>query len=202
MVKLNKRRMKINSIILVVLAAILGAIAYNHHLLSVENRELRGDVSGLNEALKANIDTARNNYNQMRAQTQTIVLSGNTSKMMLSNEIKDIKSSFGVKLNGIESYAKAGTKYNIPIVVKSKDTIIINKTEKIYQIEGRYKGMLYTQNDSLKGQIFFQDTIRIAVSKGKRKSWWKVWEKRPLVTNAFMSNPNGSFTELKSVIVK
>lgn len=202
MVKLNKRRMKINSIILVVLAAILGAIAYNHHLLSVENRELRGDVSGLNEALKANIDTARNNYNQMRAQTQTIVLSENTSKMMLSNEIKDIKSSFGVKLNGIESYAKAGTKYNIPIVVKSKDTIIINKTEKIYQIEGRYKGMLYTQNDSLKGQIFFQDTIRIAVSKGKRKSWWKVWEKRPLVTNAFMSNPNGSFTELKSVIVK
>ena len=194
--------MKINSIILVVLAAILGAIAYNHHLLSVENRELRGDVSGLNEALKANIDTARNNYNQMRAQTQTIVLSENTSKMMLSNEIKDIKSSFGVKLNGIESYAKAGTKYNIPIVVKSKDTIIINKTEKIYQIEGRYKGMLYTQNDSLKGQIFFQDTIRIAVSKGKRKSWWKVWEKRPLVTNAFMSNPNGSFTELKSVIVK
>lgn len=194
--------MRSNSIVLVVLAAILGAIAYNYHLLNVKNKELRQDVSGLNEALKASFDTSRNNYNQMRAQTETIVLSGNTSKMMLSNEIKDIKTSFGVKLNGIESYAKAGTKYNIPIVVKSKDTVIINKVEKIYHIEGRYKGMLFTQNDSLKGQIFFQDTIRIAVSKGKRKNWWKVWEKRPLVTNAFMSNPNGSITELKSVMVK
>lgn len=194
--------MRTNSIILVVLAAILGAIAYNHHLLSVENKELRQDVSGLNEALKANIDTTRNNYNQMRAQTQTIVLSESTSKMMLSNEIKDIKSSFGVKLNGIESYAKAGTKYSIPIVVKSKDTVIINKVEKIYQLEGRYSGMLYTRNDSLRGEIFFKDTIRIAVSKGKRKNWWKIWEKRPLVTNAFMSNPNGSITELKSVTVK
>jgi hypothetical protein len=194
--------LKVNSVILVILAAILGAIAYNHHRLSIENKELKQDVSGLNDALKANIDTTRNNYNQMRAQTETIVLSGNTSKQLLSNEIKDIKTSFGVKLNGIESYAKAGTKYNIPIVVKSKDTVIINKVEKIYHIEGRYKGMLFTQNDSLKGQIFFQDTIRIAVSKGKRKSWWKVWEKRPLVTNAFMSNPNGSITELKSVTVK
>ena len=194
--------MRSNSIVLVVLAAILGAIAYNYHLLNVKNKELRQDVSGLNEALKASFDTSRNNYNQMRAQTETIVLSGNTSKMMLSNEIKDIKTSFGVKLNGIESYAKAGTKYSIPIVVKSRDTVIINKVEKIYHIEGRYRGMLFTQNDSLKGQIFFQDTIRIAVSKGKRKNWWKVWEKRPLVTNAFMSNPNGSITELKSVMVK
>jgi hypothetical protein len=130
--------MKADSIILVILAIILGAIAYNHHLLSVENKELKQDVSGLNEALQANIDTTRNKYNQMRAQTETIVLSGNTSKMMLSNEIKDIKSSFGVKLNGIESYAKAGTKYSIPIVVKSKDTVIINKVEKIYQLDGRY----------------------------------------------------------------
>ena len=191
-----------NNIILIILAVILGAIAYNYHLLNVENRELRQDVYGLNDALKATIDTTRNNYNQMRAQTETIVLSGNTSKQMLSNEIKDIKTSFGVKLNGLESYAKAGTKYNIPIVVKSRDTVIINKVEKVYHIEGRYKGMLFTKNDSLRGQIFFQDTIRITVSRGKRKNWWKVWEKRPLVTNAFMSNPNGSITEVKSVLVK
>jgi len=191
-----------NNIILIILAVILGAIAYNYHLLNVENRELRQDVYGLNDALKATIDTTRNNYNQMRAQTETIVLSGNTSKQMLSNEIKDIKTSFGVKLNGLESYAKAGTKYNIPIVVKSRDTVIINKVEKVYHIEGRYKGMLFTKNDSLRGEIFFQDTIRITVSKGKRRNWWKVWEKRPLVTNAFMSNPNGSITEVKSVLVK
>ena len=191
-----------NNIILIILAVILGAIAYNYHLLNVENRELRQDVYGLNDALKATIDTTRNNYNQMRAQTETIVLSGNTSKQMLSNEIKDIKTSFGVKLNGLESYAKAGTKYNIPIVVKSRDTVIINKVEKVYHIEGRYKGMLFTKNDSLRGEIFFQDTIRITVSRGKRRNWWKVWEKRPLVTNAFMSNPNGSITEVKSVLVK
>lgn len=191
-----------NNIILIILAVILGAIAYNYHLLNVENRELRQDVYGLNDALKATIDTTRNNYNQMRAQTETIVLSGNTSKQLLSNEIKDIKTSFGVKLNGLESYAKAGTKYNIPIVVKSRDTVIINKVEKVYHIEGRYKGMLFTKNDSLRGEIFFQDTIRITVSRGKRKNWWKVWEKRPLVTNAFMSNPNGSITEVKSVLVK
>lgn len=191
-----------NNIILIILAVILGAIAYNYHLLNVENKELRQDVFGLNDALKATIDTTRNNYNQMRAQTATIVLSGNTSKQLLSNEIKDIKTSFGVKLNGLESYAKAGTKYNIPIVVKSRDTVIINKVEKVYHIEGRYKGMLFTKNDSLRGEIFFQDTIRITVSRGKRKNWWKVWEKRPLVTNAFMSNPNGSITEVKSVLVK
>lgn len=191
-----------NVIILVVLAILLGAVAMNYHFLKKENKELRQDVHGLNEALKANIDTARNNYNQMRAQTQTIVLSENTSKQMLSGEIRNIKKDFGVKLNGIESYAKAGAQYNIPIIVKSKDTLIINKVEKIYQLEGRYSGMLYTQNDSLRGQIFFKDTIRIVVSKGKREKWWRVWDKRPLVTNAFMSNPNGSITELKSVLVK
>jgi hypothetical protein len=194
--------MKGDSIILIILAVILAAIAYNYHLLSVENKELRQDVSGLNIALQANIDTTRNKYNQMRAQTETIMLSENTSKMMLSNEIKDIKSSFGVKLNGIESYAKAGTKYSIPVVVKSRDTVIINKLEKIYQLDGRYSGTLYTRNDSLRGEISFKDTIRIIVSKGKRERWWKIWEKRPLVTNAFMSNPNGSITELKSVLVK
>jgi len=191
----------LNSIILVFLAIVLGAVAFNYHLLNKENKELRQDVSGLNEALKANIDTARNNYNQMRAQTQTIVLSEHTSKQMLSGEIRNIKNDFGVKLKGIESYAKAGAQYNVPVVVKSRDTLIINKVEKIYQIEGRYKGMLYTQNDSLKGQIFFQDTIRIVVSRGKRDKWWKLWEKRPLITNAFMSNPNGSITSLKSVMV-
>ena len=37
-------------------------------------------------------------------------------------------------------------------------------------------------------------------SRGKRKNWWKVWEKRPLKTNAFLSNPDGTVTELKSII--
>ena len=184
------------------LAVVLGALGYNYHLTSKENRMLRRDVQGLNDALRATIDTTRNNYNQMRAQTQTIVLSENTSRQALSSEIKDIRNGFNVKLNGIEQYTKAGLKYNAPVVVKSRDTVIINKVEKVYTMEGRYAGMLYTKNDSLLGNIYFKDTIRIVVSRGRRDKWWRVWEKRPLVTNAFMSNPNGSVTSLNSVLVK
>jgi len=194
--------MKNDNIVLIVLLVFGVTAAYSYRLLLDENRELRQDVSGLNDAIKASVDTSRNQYNQMRAQTQTIVLSEATSKMMLSDDIKDIKKTFGVKLNGIESYIKAGVRYNIPIVVGGRDTVIINTIEKVYQLDGRYSGALYTQGDTLRGNIELKDTIRIAVSKGKRRSWWRVWEKKPLVTNAFMSNPNGSVTELKSVIVK
>jgi len=62
--------------------------------------------------------------------------------------------------------------------------------------------MLYTKNDSLLGNIYFKDTVQIVVSRGKRESWWKIWQKRPLVTNAYMSNPNGSITNLNSVLIK
>jgi hypothetical protein len=184
------------------LAVVLGALGYNYHITSRENKILRQDVQSMNDALKATIDTTRNNYNQMRAETHTMVLSENTSRRVLSSEIKNIRDGFGVKLRGIEQYTKAGLKYHAPVVVKSRDTIIINKLEKVYTMEGRYAGMLYTKNDSLLGNIYFKDTIRIVVSRGKRDKWWKVWEKRPMVTNAFMSNPNGSITSLNSVIVK
>jgi len=195
--------MNSNLIVIVMLAVVLGALGYNYHITNRENRILRQDVQGLNNALRATIDTTRNNYNQMRAETQTIVLSENASRKVLSSEIQNIRHGFGVKLNGIEQYTKAGLKYQTPIVVKSRDTIIINKLEKVYTIdETRYGGMLYTRNDSLLGNIFFKDTVRIVVGKGKRERWWKIWEKRPLVTNAFMSNPNGSITTLNSVIVK
>jgi hypothetical protein len=195
--------MNSNLIVIVMLAVVLGALGYNYHITNRENRILRQDVQGLNNALRATIDTTRNNYNQMRAETQTIVLSENASRKVLSSEIQNIRDGFGVKLNGIEQYTKAGLKYQTPIVVKSRDTIIINKLEKVYTVdESRYGGMLYTRNDSLLGNIFFKDTVRIVVGKGKRERWWKIWEKRPLVTNAFMSNPNGSITTLNSVIVK
>lgn len=195
--------MNSNLIVIVMLAVVLGALGYNYHITSKENRILRQDVQGLNNALRATIDTTRNNYNQMRAETQTIVLSENTSRQVLSNEIQNIRHGFGVKLKGIEQYTKAGLKYQAPIVVKSRDTIIINKLEKVYTVDQTgYGGMLYTRNDTLLGNIFFKDTIRIVVGKGKREHWWKIWEKRPLVTNAFMSNPNGSITTLNSVIVK
>lgn len=192
-----------STVILVVLAILFGAVAFNYHLLNKENKELRQDIYGLNEALKANIDTTRNNYSQMRAQTQTIVLSENTSRQMLSGEIRDIKTGFGDRLKGIEAYTKTAVKYTTPIIVKSKDTIIIDRLEKVYTIDqSRYGGMLYTKNDSLLGNIYFKDTVQIVVSKGRRESWWKIWQKRPIVTNAYMSNPNGSITEIKSVLVK
>lgn len=192
----------INLIVIVLLAIILGAVGYNYHYTMLENKRLRSDVNGLNTALIATIDTTRNNYNQMRAQTQTIVLSENESRRFLSGEIQNIKNGFGVRLQGIESYTKAGVRYTVPIVVKSRDTVIFNRVEKIYALDSGRAGQLYTRNDSLIGTISLNDTIRITVSKGRRERWWRLWEKRPLVTNAFMGNPKGTIISLKSVVVK
>jgi hypothetical protein len=61
---------------------------------------------------------------------------------------------------------------------------------------------MITKGDSLMGELHLSDTLRIAVSKGKRKTWWKVWKKRPLVTNAFLANPDGSITNFKSVLTE
>lgn len=192
----------INLILIVLLAIIIGALGWNYSYTVGENRRLRDDVKGLNVALLATMDTTRNAYNQMRAETQTIVLSETESRRFLSGEIQNIKNGFGVRLQGIESYTKAGVKYTVPVVVRSRDTIIFNRVEKIYAIDSGRAGMLYTRNDSLIGNIHLNDTIKIAVSKGKRQRWWKLWEKRPLVTNAFMSSPRGTVVSLNSVVVK
>ena len=195
--------MNTNVIVIVMLAVVLGALGYNYHITNRENRLLKRDVQNLNVALQSTIDTNRNAFNQMRAQAQTIVLSENTSRQMLSGEIQGIRKGFGDRLKGIEAYTKTTVHYATPIVVRSKDTIIINKLEKVYTIDQtRYGGMLYTKNDSLLGNIFFKDTVRIVVSRGKRERWWKLWEKRPIITNAYMSNPNGSITSVNSVLVK
>jgi hypothetical protein len=195
--------MNANVTAVVLLAVVLGALGYHYHLTTKENKRLREDVKGLNDALIATIDTSRNKYNQIKAQTETIVLSESTSRKMLKGEIQTIREGFGDRLAGIENYTKTAVRYATPIIVKSRDTVIINKVEKVYTIDQtQFGGMLYTKNDSLLGRIFFKDTIQIVVSKGKRNKWWKLWEKRPLVTNAYMSNPNGSITSHKSVLVK
>jgi len=62
------------------------------------------------------------------------------------------------------------------------------------------QGTLYTNGDSLMGVLSLSDTVRVLVSKGKREQWWKLWKKRPLVTNVFLANPDGSVTSLKSVL--
>jgi len=62
--------MNTNIIAVIMLAVVLGALGYSYHLTNKENRNLRMDVQSLNKALQATIDTNRNTYNQMRAETQ------------------------------------------------------------------------------------------------------------------------------------
>jgi hypothetical protein len=195
--------MNTNAIIIGMIAVVMFGMVYSYCAIREENRVLKQDVGGLHTALSASIDTSRNQYAQMRAKVETIVLSDDATSKVLEKEIKQIKNNFGVKLNGIESYTKAGVKYAVPVVLKSRDTVIINNLEKVYTISGPSgSGVLYTKGDSLLGGITLADTIRISVSKGKRDKWWKFWTKRPLVTNAFMSNPSGAIVSLNFILVK
>lgn len=108
-----------------------------------------------------------------------------------------IKDRWELKIKDIRSYSQVGTRYLLPIAVPGRDTIIYNSRETVYYTP---QGTLYTSGDSLVGTLSISDTVRIIVSKGKRERWWKVWERRPLVTNAFMARPDGSITSLKSVL--
>lgn len=164
-----------------------------------QNERLGNDISGLSVALQIQTDTTRNALGQMMAKTQTVVLSNEQAKAILQKETKEIKERFDVRINGLKSFGQAGAQYTLPIIVPGKDTIIYNNTERVFHTP---YGKLFTNGDSLEGTLSIQDTVRIIVSKGKREKWWKIWEKRPLVTNAFMSSPNGSITSLKSVLVE
>jgi hypothetical protein len=186
------------------LAALLAFLylAYNHYALRKENQMLKSDIKGLDLAIHSAMDTSRNGMGQMRAQVSTVVLSQDVATDLIRDDIQKIRKDFDVKIKDVKAYTQVGTQYTIPIIVHGKDTVIREHTEKIYHIVGRYSGKMITQGDSLLGEIKLSDTLRIAVSKGKRKSWWKVWKKRPLVTNTFLSNPDGSITTLKSVLVE
>lgn len=162
-----------------------------------QNERLGKDISGLSVALQTSVDTTRNGFGQMRAATATIVLSQEQANKILRGEIASIKDKWNVKINGIRSYSQVGTRYLFPIAVPGRDTIIYNNREVVYHTP---QGTLYTSGDSLVGTLSISDTVRIIVSKGKREKWWKIWERRPLVTNAFMARPDGSITSLKSVL--
>ena len=162
-----------------------------------QNERLGKDISGLSVALQTNMDTTRNRMGQMQASTTTIILSQEQAEKILKAEAKSLKESFAYKINGLKSFTQVGSKYTLPVYVQGKDTIIYNNTEKVYYTP---QGTLYTKGDSLVGAVSISDTIRIVVSKGKREQWWKIWHKRPLVTNAFMTHPDGSITQLKSVL--
>jgi hypothetical protein len=166
-----------------------------------ENKRLRGDIEGLGVALNNTMDTTRNKYGQIRAQVRSILLSNDEATRLLRADIEKLKNDFGFRVSGLKTYIEASSKYKIPVIIQGKDTVIERATERVYYMnEGSYTGTLWTKNDTLLGTISLSDTIRIVVSKGRRDSWWKIWKKRPLVTNAFLSNKDGSITGLKSVI--
>jgi hypothetical protein len=182
---------------LIVLLVVL--LLWDNSRMREQNERLESDVSGLSVALQIQMDTTRNVIGQMMAKTQTVVLSNEQAKAILQKETKEIKERFDVRISGLKSFSQAGAQYTLPIMVPGKDTIIYNNTERVFHTP---YGKLFTNGDSLEGTLSIQDTVRIIVSKGKREKWWKIWEKRPLVTNAFMSSPNGTITSLKSVLVE
>lgn len=178
---------------------LLVALLYDNSRMRRQNERLGNDISGLSVALSSSVDTTRNAARQMRAQTATIVLSQEAANDLLKKEIRSIKEQFDIRIKGLKSYTQAGVTYTIPVAALGKDTIIYNNREIVYYTP---YGTLYTNGDSIEGAIVLRDTIRIAVSKGKREQWWKIWKKRPIVTNAFMASPDGRITELKSVLVE
>jgi len=168
-----------------------------------DNRTLRNDLDGLNVAINNQMDTTRNKLGQMKAEVKTVVLSEESSRKLLSEDLSNLRKDFGFKVSGLKTYIEMQSEHRIPVIIEGRDTIIERNTEKVfYMNDGIYKGVLHTKGDSLIGNLSISDTVRIVVSKGKREHWWKIWKKRPYVTNAFLSNKDGSVTALKSVITE
>jgi len=178
---------------------LLLVLLFDNSRMREQNERLGSDISGLSSALQVHVDTTRNTLGQIKAQTLTISLTEGIAQKILKGEIEGLKERFDVRINGLKSYIQLGATYSIPVYIQGKDTIIYNNKETVYYTPN---GTLYTKGDTLIGAIAINDTVRIVVSKGKREQWWKLWKKRPLVTNAFMSSPSGSVTELKSVLVE
>lgn len=173
------------------------ALLLDNKRVREQNERLGKDISGLSVALQTYVDTTRNGFGQMRAVTSTIVLSQEQANRILKGEMAMLRERFDVRINGLKAYTQIGTRYLIPISIPGKDTIIYNNKETVYYTP---QGTLYTNGDSLMGVLSLSDTVRVLVSKGKREQWWKLWKKRPLVTNVFLANPDGSVTSLKSVL--
>ena len=178
---------------------LLAVVLFDSSRVRKQNERLARDNSSLSVALQMHLDTTRNKIGQMQAATSTIILSQDQAIKILRAETKALKENFSFKISGLKSFTQVGSKYTLPVYVQGKDTIIYNNTEKVYYTP---QGTLYTKGDTLMGTVEISDTIRIVVSKGKRDQWWKVWQKRPLVTNAFLSRPDGTITQLKSVLAE
>ena len=191
--------MTLVSYIQLFIAGALICLAVNYHYLTKENAQLRGDVAGLHTAISGHIDTSRNDFGQMRGEIKTVILSEETSTELLRGDLEKLRKEFKFTIKGLKDYTEVGTSTSIPIAVRGRDTLIIERPSKVYPIKGRYVGSLIAIGDSLVGGITFADTVKVVVSKGKREKWYAFWKKRPIVTNAFLSNPDGSITNLKSI---
>jgi len=172
-----------------ILLALIGFLFIGNRSLKEQNERLGNDISGLSVALSASLDTTRNKFGQMQAKTQAIVLSQDQAKDFQV----DSCVSFFPKSEAAFSTLLTCFLNHPPI------SALKSGTERVYYTP---YGTLYTNGDSLEGALTISDTVRIAISKGKRKQWWKLWQKRPLETNAFLSSPNGSVTQLKAVLVQ
>jgi len=179
--------------------ALLVFLIVENRILRKQNDILSEDVSGLSVAIRNSMDTSRNRFGQMEARTKTILLSQDQAQEYLSTELKDIKARFDTRINGLRAYMQTGLRYTVPVLAPGRDTTIYDRTEKVYYLP---EGKLYTKNDTLYGTISISDTVRVVVYKGKRDKWWKIWKKRPLVTSAYQTNPDGTFTQLKSVLAQ
>jgi len=194
--------MNLQAYILIGVISILVFSGVNYMRLRDENERLKTDVNGLSLAISNTATVVRSESGKVRAEVKTIKLSQDAATDYLSKDIKNIREEFRVKLKDLKSYTQIGTSYISPVQSKGRDTVILQTIEKVYNLGGNISGSVYTKGDSLLGKVSLGDTIRIAVSKGKRKNWWRLWEKRPLVTNAFMNNPAGVVIELRSVVVE
>jgi hypothetical protein len=176
-------------------------ICYCYNMLVKENEQMRVDVKGLSLAMSNAVEVTKSESGRIMAETKTVKLSQDMAKQYLSADLNKLREEFRVKIKDLKTYTQIGTSYTAPVQSQGRDTVIMQTIEKVYHLNGNLSGSVYTKGDSLFGKVVVNDTIRITVSKGKRDKWWKLWEKRPLVTNAFMSNRDGVVTELKSVVV-
>ena len=194
--------MNLQPYILTVVVLTLLYFSVSFMRLREENDRLKGDVSGLSVALGNTVTVVRSESGKVMAEAKAIKLSQDAANDYLQQDIKNLREEFRVRIKDLKTYTQIGTSYVAAVQAKGRDTIIFQTIEKVYSLNGNVSGSVYTKGDSLFGKVVIEDTVRITVSKGKRKQWWKVWEKRPLVTNAFMSNKSGTVTDLKSVVVE
>jgi hypothetical protein len=124
------------------------------------------------------------------------------SNNQLIAEIENLK----IKIKNVQTINSTATQTNIEIKTEIRDSIIYEKSiDTIYV--NQVKTFTYTDNwskitglieiDSISLNYSTHDTIINVLSKGNRKKWWKVWEKRPIIQTVTNKNPHSKITYSK-----